>query len=192
MKVLERAIRVALEADSIGTVFTVTQNESFELIDGGTNSELDLIRYRTSVQSQISTSSLNATTTILEEEENNYDIISKTQKKVDDLKSDQVYWIKEELDRWYVFLNTFPLEWYMLHLNIYFEIFLMLCYLYLHNRFDRKQGITELTSTLINGKEANWDEDDPLPFTAAHLLQLPDLIRNTISPEQNTENKKIK
>ena len=110
MKVLERAIRVALEADSVDTVFTVTQNESFELIDGGTNSELDLIRYRTSVQSQISTSSLNATTSILEEEENSYDIISKTQRKVDDLKSEQVYWIKDELDRWYVFLDISPLE----------------------------------------------------------------------------------
>ena len=67
------------------------------------------------------------------------------------------------------------------------NVFLMLSCFYVQNRFDRKQGITELTSTLINGKEANWDEDDPLPFTAAHLLQLPDLIRNTISPEQNTQ-----
>ena len=50
-------------------------------------------------------------------------------------------------------------------------------------RMDRRQGITELTNTLMNGKEADWDEDDPLPFTAAHLLQLPNLIRNTISPE---------
>ena len=75
---------------------------------------------------------------------------------------------------------------------LYQKVFLMLCCLHVQNRFDRKQGITELTSTLINGKEANWDEDDPLPFTAAHLLQLPDLIRNTISPEQNTENKKMK
>ena len=32
---------------------------------------------------------------------------------------------------------------------------------------------------------ANFDEDDPLPFTAAHLLQLPDLIWNTISPSQD-------
>ena len=37
---------------------------------------------------------------------------------------------------------------------------------------------------LINGKEANWDGDDPLPFTAAHLLQLPDLIWGTLSPGQ--------
>ena len=50
-------------------------------------------------------------------------------------------------------------------------------------RMDRRQGITELTNTLMNGKEADWDDDDPLPFTAAHLLQLPNLIRNTISPE---------
>ena len=54
-------------------------------------------------------------------------------------------------------------------------------------RFDRRQGIAELTNTLLNGKEANWDEDDPLPFTAAHLLQLPDLILNTISPEKNAD-----
>ena len=54
-------------------------------------------------------------------------------------------------------------------------------------RLDRRQGITELTNTLMNGKEADWDEDDPLPFTAAHLLQLPNLIRNTISPDYTSK-----
>ena len=42
----------------------------------------------------------------------------------------------------------------------------------------------------MNGKEANWDDDDPLPYTAAHLLQLPDLIRNTISPAQSSNEKR--
>ena len=57
----------------------------------------------------------------------------------------------------------------------------------LNYRFDRRQGVTDLAKTLMNGKEANWNEDDPLPFTAAHLLQLPDLIRNTISPQSSNE-----
>lgn len=55
------------------------------------------------------------------------------------------------------------------------------------SRFDRKQGFFDLTNVLINGKEANFDEDDPLPFTAAHLLQLPDLFWNTISPGQDSK-----
>ena len=59
----------------------------------------------------------------------------------------------------------------------------------LNYRFDRRQGVTDLANTLMNGKEANWDDDDPLPFTAAHLLQLPDLIRNTISPPQSSNEK---
>ena len=59
----------------------------------------------------------------------------------------------------------------------------------LNYRFDRRQGVTDLANILMNGKEANWDDDDPLPYTAAHLLQLPDLIRNTISPAQSSNEK---
>jgi len=57
-------------------------------------------------------------------------------------------------------------------------------------RFNRKQGICDLTNILINGKDANWDGDDPLPFTVDHLLQLPDLIWNTLFPsKEQTSNK---
>ena len=41
-----------------------------------------------------------------------------------------------------------------------------------------------MTNILINGKDANWDGDDPLPFTVDHLLQLPDLIWNTLFPSK--------
>ena len=70
----------------------------------------------------------------------------------------------------------------------------MLKYIYFelnfYTRFDRKQGICDLTNILINGKDANWDGDDPLPFTVDHLLQLPDLIWNTLfPPKEQTSNK---
>ena len=43
-------------------------------------------------------------------------------------------------------------------------------------RLCKKQGITDLANILVNGKDANWDDEDPLPFLAAHLLPLPRLF----------------
>ena len=57
MKILERAIRLGLESDSINTVYTYTQNESVEMVANGTNAETEMVRYRASVESIISRSS---------------------------------------------------------------------------------------------------------------------------------------
>ena len=43
-------------------------------------------------------------------------------------------------------------------------------------RLCQKQGITDLANILVNGRDANWDDEDPLPFLAAHLLPLPRLF----------------
>jgi len=158
MKELERAIRLGLEADSIETIYSVSQSDidiSLETTEGGTTQENEMVRYRGTIQSQIKTSSIKSSGSVLVGDEMTYDVCATTQKKIDDLKPEQVYWIKDELDKW----------------------------------FDRRQGVTDLANILMNGKEANWDDDDPLPYTAAHLLQLPDLIRNTISPAQSSNEK---
>ena len=100
MKELERAIRLGLEADSIDTIYTVTQNESLEMIGGGTTQEKEVIRYRSTVRSQISAATIKPSGRYPGEDENTYDICANTQKKVDSLKPEQVYWIKDELDKW--------------------------------------------------------------------------------------------
>ena len=106
MKILERAIRLGLESDSINTVYTYTQNESVEMVANGTNAETEMVRYRASVESIISRSSSQGNDglsyndrSFSEEEENTYDICTQ-QKKLDNLNPKQVYWFKDEMDKW--------------------------------------------------------------------------------------------
>ena len=105
MKILERAIRLGLESDSINTVYTYTQNESVEMVANGTNAETEMVRYRASVESKISRSTsqesdgLSYNDRSFSEEENTYDICTQ-QKKLDNLNPKQVYWFKDEMDKW--------------------------------------------------------------------------------------------
>ena len=102
MKELERAIRLGLEADSIETIYSVSQSDidiSLEMTEGGTTQENEMVKYRGTIQSQISKSSVKSSGSSLGDEMT-YDICATTQKKIDDLKPEQVYWIKDELDKW--------------------------------------------------------------------------------------------
>ena len=103
MKELERAIRLGLEADSIETIYSVSQSDidiSLEMKEGGTSQESEMVRYRGTIQSQISKSSIKSSGSLLGGDEMTYDVCATTQKKIDDLKPEQVYWIKDELDKW--------------------------------------------------------------------------------------------
>ena len=93
---LERAIRSGLETDT----YAATEFGFLEKVDGRTNREEELIRYRGSVQSQINGSSFNSSNTSFGEDVNGNNSRAMTQKKVDELKREQVYWIKDELDKW--------------------------------------------------------------------------------------------
>ena len=103
MKELERAIRLGLEADSIETIYSVSQSDidiSLEMTSGGKTVENEMVRYRGTIQSQVSKSSIKSSGNISGGDEMTYDVCSTTQKKIDDLKPEQVYWIKDELDKW--------------------------------------------------------------------------------------------
>ena len=97
---LERAVRLGLEANFSNDSYAATEFGFLEKVEGRTNREEEMIRYRATVQSQINGSSFNSSNTSFGEDVNGNNSRATTQKKVDELKREQVYWIKDELDKW--------------------------------------------------------------------------------------------
>ena len=92
---LERAIRLGLEADLSKESYAATEFGFLEKVDKRANREEKLIRYRATAQSQINSSSFISSNTSFGEDFNGYNSCATTKKNVDELKSEQVYWIKD-------------------------------------------------------------------------------------------------
>ena len=97
---LERAVRLGLEADLSNDSYAATEFGFLEKVEGRTNHEEELIRYRATIQSQINGSSFNSSNTSFGEYVNGNNSRAINQKNVDELRREQIYWIKDELDKW--------------------------------------------------------------------------------------------
>ena len=38
---------------------------------------------------------------------------------------------------------------------------------------SQEQSVTDFLNVLVNGKEANWDSDDPAPYIVSHVMHSP-------------------
>ena len=53
---------------------------------------------------------------------------------------------------------------------------------------SQEQSVTDFLNVLVNGKEANWDSDDPAPYIVSHLMHSPKtFFRSIITGRRPTD-----
>ena len=102
MNLLEKAIRLGLEARTspvINTLYASAKFESNEMLQNSGDEKRKTIHFEASIQSKIVSSSGSS------KYERNWELKKNTlnpstQKSLNSLKPEYVYWIKNELDKW--------------------------------------------------------------------------------------------
>ena len=109
MNLLEKAIRLGLEAETspvINTLYASAKFESNEMFENSGDEKRKTIHFEASIESKIVSSFRSSKYKSdnqgrkFELKKNNF--TPSTQNSLNTLKPEYVYWIKNELDKWYV------------------------------------------------------------------------------------------